>query len=107
VNGWEFWQSFYGPQLLLALAADHGPTINSRLWRFLFEHHPKSCNLMLSMNLAATTAPAVGSNGEPLVDETGAYVGASLIDPCEEFILSVQGNPLFVVGNPLTYTICS
>jgi hypothetical protein len=107
VDGWDLFQTFYGSQLLLALASSHDPTINSRLWRFLSEHHPKSCNLLLSIDLAAETVPVTGGSGEPLVDEVGEYVAAPLIEPCEEFLLAVLGNPLYVVGNPLTYTLCS
>lgn len=107
VDGWDLFQTFYGSQLLLAIAENHSPVINSRLWRFLSEHHPNSCNLLLSIDLSTVTAPAVGGNGEPLVGEDGNYIDAPLIDPCEELLLTVLGNPLYVAGNPLTYTVCS
>ena len=49
VDFWAMLHTFYGSRLALAVAADHGPAINSRLWRFLFEHRPKSCNILVSI----------------------------------------------------------
>jgi hypothetical protein len=51
VDFWDLLHTFYGSQLVLVLIADHGPAINSRLYRFLFEQHPKSTNLLMSMEL--------------------------------------------------------
>lgn len=103
LDGWELFQQFYGKQLLLAIAADHGPTINSRLRWFLVEHHPSTCNLLLSMDMPYSPVElAIGSNGEPLVDEYGEYVSAPAYEV--DFPLSLSGSSLWVNGNPLTYT---
>lgn len=104
VDFWALLRTFYGSQLALAIASDHGPKINSLLWKFLFEHHPRSCNIIVSLDLGTASALTYGPVGEPLVDEHGNYIMAPA--DCVENLLTVNGNVLTLEGVPLTLTVC-
>lgn len=103
VDFWEILQDFYSDQLALVIADSHGPVINSRLWRFLVEHKPQACNVLLSIDIGTDLPVATGSNGEPLLSENGEYILLGLTNE-DTRLLSLVGEVLAVDGNELTHT---
>lgn len=72
IDFWDLLQNFYGSQLFLVLLDYHSPQINTRMWRFVTEHRPQSCNALYGWDLGAgyslmTTDP----QGIPLLTEDG------------------------------------
>lgn len=104
VDLWDLLETFYGSQLILAISEDHGPKINTRLQRFLFEHHPKSCNLLFSIDLNAPYNLVYDDQGVPLLDEHGLYLPEDGYY-CDEYILTLADNLLTIddsyIGNVL------
>ena len=105
IDFWDLLDTFYGAQLMLVLAEEHTPTIDTRLQRFLLEHRPKSCNILFSIRRNLPYDVIYDDQGIPLVDEYGAYVPA-YPPPCVDNLLSFNGDILAINGNPLTYEIC-
>lgn len=107
VDFWDLLETFYGPRLLLVLAADHTPTINERLRRFLFEHRPASTNMLVSLK---ATYPAGGvardSYGNPLVDSDGDYIPSAPVSTCLPALLSVGGHVLAHTSQSLVNVAC-
>lgn len=100
---WDFLETYYGIQLVLVLAEDHNPTIDSRLRRFVDEFHPASCTIIASLK---TVLPAGGAleddDGHPIVGEDGEYIGAE--DSLSERVgITVYGNVLSHTSLPLTH----
>lgn len=78
IDFWDILETFFGTQLCLVLMADHSPVINVRMWQFLTEHRPQSCNLLLGLDLGVDESTLYkDSQGIPLLDEYGNYYTGS------------------------------
>lgn len=74
IDFWDFLFDFYGSQLCLVLFANHSPAINVRMWHFMLEHHPQSCNLIYGNDLGVIEDTLrFDDQGVPMLDEYGGY----------------------------------
>lgn len=107
IDFWDFVAQFYKSQLIVVLAEDHTPRIDTRLRRFVLSYRPASCAMLTGLK---TRLPAGGAAtddyGNFIIDDDGDYVPPIPPDACDTAVFTYAGYVMSLGGSELAHTSC-